>query len=95
MDYRSAHEEVVITVNKKAPGHGPSQSLHSTNLKKMANIMVYDTKVKTAEDLLVQQRKEHMKELRAIRNYLNDMKTGARIKKEQYQRQVGTKVSGK
>ncbi len=36
-----------------------------------------------------------MKELKAIRNYLNDMKTGARIKKEQYQRKVGTQVSGK
>ena len=85
---------MVLTVKQRS-GHAPSQSLHSTNLKKMANIMVQDTKVKTAEDLLMQQRKDNLKELKAIRSYLGDMKTGAKIKKEQYQRNFRTQVTGK
>lgn len=56
----------------------------------MAKVMVNDTKIKTAEDELMEQRKQQMKELKSIRNYLSDIKTGTRVKKEQYQRKVGT-----
>lgn len=44
--------------------------------------MVQDTRVKTAEDLLMQQRKDNLNELKSIKNYLSDLKTGAKIKKE-------------
>ncbi len=55
-------------------------------------MLVTGTQVKTAEELLLEERKKQMQELKSIRNYLGDMKTGVRVKKQEYGRERGTVV---
>ena len=69
-----------------------NSSLMSKNLKVRAQIMEIDAKLKTAEDELVRQRKEQKQEMRMLRNYLKDMKSGSKVKREDYYRSTGTKV---
>ncbi len=50
----------------------------STKLTKMANHLVIDSKVKQAEDQVMLERKQNMKQLKSIRGYLSTIKTGSK-----------------
>ena len=66
----SVHDEPIAPQKKKV-------SLKPANkLAQVANIMQKDTYVKNAEDEVMQQRKQNLKELKSIRSYLTGVKTG-------------------
>jgi len=57
-------------------------NLASANLKKVARIYEIDSKIKSAEELMMEARMNQKRELKNLRNYLGDMKTGSRVRKE-------------
>ena len=57
-------------------------NLASANLKMVARIYEIDSKIKSAEEQLMDARTHHKRELKNLKNYLGDMKTGCRVRKE-------------
>jgi hypothetical protein len=69
--------------------------LQSSKLQKVAKTMVIDTQIKTAEDMIMVERKKNMGQLKAIKEYLLGIKTGEMSKKAHFVRNSSTKVERK
>lgn len=52
----------------------------NSKLSQLAKNLEFDTKVKKAEDAVITQRKQDIKKLKAIKGYLNGIKTGDKQK---------------
>lgn len=76
--YRSVQEEPVshhYLSNKNSSSH---LTQTSSKLVQLANAIMFDTKVKNAEDEVMLQRKQNLQQLKSIKGYLTGIKTGAR-----------------
>ena len=71
----SVVEEPIPLLPKK-----PSQVMKPNNkLAKKANVMKYDAQVKLAEDEVMMERRENLKQLRSIKGYLKSAKTAKNL----------------
>lgn len=93
--YRSVHEDSHSTIPKKMVTFQAGSQLQSSKLQKVAKTMVIDTKIKTVEDMIMVERKKQMGQLKAIKDYLNGIRTGDIRKKAQFVRNNSTKVERK
>ena len=73
------HEEPINSISQPKPAS--KTGLASSNkLAQVAMQVKYEAHVKTAEDIVMEQRKDNLKQLKQIKSYLSGVKTGMKTR---------------